>query len=166
MGCRACLGLWLIVLVRRLCYCLQNRVRSRWASGTRALSGDVSDLCTRLDPGGNIVDGLASRGGGPSAWAFSFLEGRVEGLRPGTRPAHPGPAHRRTSAVAFQVPRELLGSVLAAAAWGGRSSSLSSSGTCGPPYRSPRIPGPVPHAVHHRITDHFPGCSSPGTVAR
>ena len=43
LDCRACLGLWLIVLVRRLCYCLPNRVRPRWASGTRAPSEDASD---------------------------------------------------------------------------------------------------------------------------
>ena len=51
VDCRACLGAWLIVLVRRLCYCLQNRVRPRPASGTRAPSEDASDLYTRLDPG-------------------------------------------------------------------------------------------------------------------
>ena len=51
VDCRACLGVWLIVLVRRLCYCLQNRVRPRPASGTRAPSEDASDLYTRLDPG-------------------------------------------------------------------------------------------------------------------
>ena len=120
VDCRACLGLWLIVLVRRLCYCLQNRVRPRPASGTRAPSEDASDLCTRLDPGGNIVNGLASRGVHHWCGLFRSLRVAPADFRPGTRPAHPGPAHRRMSAVAFQVVGELGGGVLAATAWGWR----------------------------------------------
>ena len=69
-------------------------------------------------------------------------------FRPGTVPAHPGPAHRRTSVVAFQVPGELGGGGPGCRGLGrGGSSSPSSSGTCGPPYRSPRITDSVPHAV-------------------
>ena len=51
---------------------------------------------------------------------LSFFRVAPADLRPGTRPAHPGPAHRRTSAVAFQVPGELLGGELATAARGRR----------------------------------------------
>ena len=36
VGCWVCLGLWLVVLVRWLCYCLPARTRSRPVSGTRA----------------------------------------------------------------------------------------------------------------------------------
>ena len=109
VGCWVCLGLWLIVLVGRLCYCLPDRVRPRSASGTRAPSEDASDLCTELDPGGSVVDGLAS--GGVHHWRGLCRSFRVApaDLRPGTRPAHPGPAHRRRSAVALQVPGGLGG---------------------------------------------------------
>ena len=72
------------------------------------------------------------------------------GFRPGTRPAHPGPAHRRASAVALQVPGELLRGVLAAPVRvesSGIPSLLSCAGTCGPPYRSPRTTEPVPRVV-------------------
>lgn len=41
------------------------------------------------------------------------LQCRIEGLRPGIRPAHPGSSHRGASAVSLQVPG---GGVLAAAA--------------------------------------------------
>ena len=69
---------------------------------------------------GNIVDGLASRGVHHWCGLFRSLRVAPADFRPGTRPAHPGPAHRRMSAVAFQVVGELGGGVLAAAAWGWR----------------------------------------------
>ena len=130
VGCWVCLGLWLIVLVGRLCCCLPDRVRPRPASGTRAPSEDASDLCTRLDPGGNIVDGLASRGVHHWRGLFRSLRVAPVDFRPGTRPAHPGPAHRRTSAVAFQVPGELLGG-------GPGCRGLGRGGSSSPPRRAP-----------------------------
>ena len=89
VGCWVCLGLWLIVLVGRLCYCLPDRVRPRSASGTRAPSEDASDLCTGLDPGGSVVDGLAS--GGVHHWRglFRSFEGRTRRPPPGHPPSTP-----------------------------------------------------------------------------
>ena len=89
VGCWVCLGLWLIVLVGRLCYCLPDRVRPRPASGTRAPSEDASDLCTGLDPGGSVVDGLAS--GGVHHWRglFRSFEGRTRRPPPGHPPSTP-----------------------------------------------------------------------------
>ena len=78
------------------------------------------------------------------AWALSFLQGRTRRPPPGRPPSTPrGPAHRRRSAVAFQVPGEPGGGGpgCRGPGRGGRSSCPSSSGTCGPPYRSPRTPG-------------------------
>ena len=97
MDCRACLELWLIVLLRRLCYYLSSRVRPRWASGTRAPSGDASDLCTNLDPRSNIIDGLASR-------EVHHRRGLSRSLRVALadfRPAHLDHPHRGTSAIVF-----------------------------------------------------------------
>ncbi|WKR20910.1 hypothetical protein AIF0345_0803 [Actinomyces israelii] len=165
VGCWVCLGLWLIVLVGRLCYCLPDRVRPRPASGTRAPSEDASDLCTGLDPGGSVVDGLAS--GGVHHWRGLCRSFRVApaDLRPGTRPAHPGPAHRRRSAVALQVPGGLGGGVpgCRGPGRGGRSSCPSSSGTCGPPYRSPRTPGAgAARCRPSGVPDHLPGAAARG----
>ncbi|WKR22700.1 hypothetical protein AIF0345_2654 [Actinomyces israelii] len=101
-------------------------------------------VCTGVDLGGGIPGGLGSCGGGPSDRPSRSLRVAPAGFRPGTRPAHPGPAHRGASAVALQVPGELGGGVLAAPARvesSGIPSLLSCTGTCGPPYRSPRTPG-------------------------
>ena len=167
VGCWACLGLWLIVLVRRLCYCLPDRVRPRPASGTRAPSEDASDLCTRLDPGGSIVDGLAS--GGVHHWCGLCRSFRVApaGFRPGTRPAHPGPARRRMSAVVFQVPGELGGG-------GPGCRGLGVEDRLPSPRRAPagRHVDRLAHQDWCRLLSPqshnrpLSWCSSPGTVAR
>ena len=157
-----CLGLWLVVLVRRLCCCLPDRVRPRPGFGTRAPREDTSGLCTRLDPGGSIVDGLASGGVHHRRGLCRSLRVAPADLRPGTRPAHPGPAHRRMSAVAFQVPGELGGGGPGCRGLGrGGSSSPSSSGTCGPPCRSPRTPGAgAARGRPSGVPDHFLGAAA------
>ena len=142
-ACRLVLGLALCLVPGRRC-------------------GDVSGLCTRLDPGGSIVDGLAS--GGVHHWCglCRSLGVAPAGFRPGTRPAHPGPAHRRASAVVFQVPGELGGGVPGCRGLGrGGSSSPSSSGTCGPPCRSPRTPGAGAACGRPSgVPDHLPGTAA------
>ena len=168
VGCWVCLGLWLIVLVGRLCCCLPDRVRPRSASGTRAPSEDASDLCTGLDPGGSVVDGLAS--GGVHHWRglFRSFEGRTRRPPPGRPPSTPrGPAHRRRSAVAFQVPGGLGGgvpgcrglgwkivlSLLVGHLWAAISIASRTRGRCRAWSSQWR-------------TRPLSGCSSPGTVVR
>ncbi len=87
------------------------------------------------------------------------LQGRIERLRP----AHPGPAHRRASAVAFQVPGELLGGVLAPPVRVEYRLPLSCAGACGPPYRSPRTPGAGATCCRpNRVPDRFPRAAALG----
>ena len=66
----------------------------------------------QLDPGGNIPDGLASCGIHHLIDPL-VLQGRIERLRPGIVPAHPGPARGSDDLISPQMLGELLGGVLA-----------------------------------------------------
>ena len=120
----------------------------------------------QLDPGGNIPDGLASCGIHHLIDPL-VLQGRIERLRPGIVPAHPGPARGSDDLISPQMLGELLGGVLA------------------PPvrveYRLPpvvygRLRAAIPIASHTRgrcrvLSPQWrprllSSCSSPGTVAR
>ena len=127
-------------------------------------------VCTGLDLGGGIPDGLGSCGGGPSDRPSRSLRVAPSGFRPGTRPAHPGPAHRGASAVALQVVGELGGGVLAAPA------GVESSGIPSPPVVCGRLRaaisiashtrGSVPRAVAPVASPTAFLVQQPGTVAR
>ena len=143
-ACRLVLGLALCLVPGRRC-------------------GDVSGLCTGLGPGGSVVGGLAS--GGVHHWCglCRSLGVAPAGFCPGARPACPGPAHRRASAVVFQVPGEPGGGVpgCRGPGRGGRSSCPSSSGACGPPCRSPRTPGAGAACGRPSgVPDHLPGTAA------
>ncbi len=83
MGCWVCLGLWLVVLVRWLCYCLPARTRSRPVSGTRAPVWRRVWLVYRARSGRQCRWWSCVWWGAPLVWALSFLGGRARRLLPG-----------------------------------------------------------------------------------
>ena len=123
-------------------------------------------VCTGLDLGGSIPDGLASCGGGPSDRPSRSLRVAPADLRPGTRPAHPGPARGSDDLISPQMLGELLGGVLAPPVRVEYRLPLSCTGTCGPPYRSPRITESVPRVVAPIAYPTAFFVQQPGTVAR
>ena len=59
----------------------------------RGGAGSFLIVCTGLDLGGSILDGLASCGGGPSDRPSRSLRVVLADFCPGARSAHPGPFH-------------------------------------------------------------------------
>ena len=124
-------------------------------------------VCTGLDLGGSIPDGLASCGGGPSDRPSRSLRVAPAGFRPGTRPAHSGPARGSVDLISPQMLGELLGGVLAPPV---RVEYRLPPVVCG------RLRAAISIASHARgrcrvlspqsRTRLLSSCSSPGTVAR
>ena len=124
-------------------------------------------MCTGLDLGGSIPDGLASCGGGPSDRPSRSLRVAPAGFRPGTRPAHSGPARGSVDLISPQMLGELLGGVLAPPV---RVEYRLPPVVCG------RLRAAISIASHARgrcrvlspqsRTRLLSSCSSPGTVAR
>ena len=144
--CIGLLGVFRTVLVSLIQADFVKSKSSRSASFGAVLQGWVKAnmIASQLDPRGNIVDRLVLRGIHHPVDPL-ILQCGVEGLRPGTHPVTPPCAPPR---VGFRRPRDAPGTSERCTDFpcpSGRSSRLSQSGTCVPPYRWPRTPGTCAH---------------------
>ena len=144
--------------------------RPRPASCAPGWSGVISDRVFQLDLGGSIPDGLASCDGGPSDRPSHSSAWRL--------PASAWAPAQRTPVLPVEAMISYLPRCWASCSevyWHPRSEwnrveyrlPLSRTGTCGPPYRSPRTTEVGAACGHPSSAAHdLPGRSSPATVAR